>query len=272
MKNLILGSSGFIGKYLVQYLRGLNEEVIEFDIKNGVQEDCRTSKIDLNGVDRVYILAWNVGGAKYLYRENNQLSQLTWNLEILDNLIKQIKGVPFVFVSSQLAENCDLVYGITKRVGEVWVKNSNNGNAIRLWNVYGILEEQNEKTHVISDFIYQAQNFGVIKMMTDGSEERQFIHIKDVCFCLRHSFDLPRGEVYDLSPNEWIKISTVAEKIGNYFNVEVLKGKIKGHNVRITSLKKIPQWSPSTNFEQGLEELLRYFEPQSKTCQFEVGF
>ncbi|MEW6558538.1 MAG: NAD-dependent epimerase/dehydratase family protein, partial [Elusimicrobiota bacterium] len=41
MKNLVLGSSGQIGGHLVNYLKQINEEVIEFDILETRDEDLR---------------------------------------------------------------------------------------------------------------------------------------------------------------------------------------------------------------------------------------
>ena len=86
--------------------------MIPFDIKRTLEEDLRSVHLDLEGIDRVYLLAWDVGGAKYLYEENTQLKQLDWNLRLLLNIMPQLqaKMVPFLFVSSQLAEECDTVY------------------------------------------------------------------------------------------------------------------------------------------------------------------
>ena len=139
-------------------------------------------KLPLEGVSCVYFLAWEVGGAKYLYRNDVQFVQLDWNLKLLLNVMPQLResGLPFLFVSSQLAEECDTVYGVTKRLGEVWTKLL-NGVRIRLWNVYGAYEAPSERSHVISDFIHQALATGQIKMMTNGEELRQFIYIDDVC-------------------------------------------------------------------------------------------
>jgi nucleoside-diphosphate-sugar epimerase len=62
IRNLIIGSEGFIGKPFCKYLEGQGEEVVHFDVKRGKNEDARLVKIDLKKIDRVYFLAWDVGG------------------------------------------------------------------------------------------------------------------------------------------------------------------------------------------------------------------
>lgn len=180
MENLVLGSEGFVGGYLCDYLERKGEIVVRFDIKRSNMEDVRFASLPLNDVDRVYFLAWDVGGAKYLYREDNQLHQLKWNMAILQNVMPQLEEskVPFIFTSSQLAED-NTVYGVTKKLGEFWTKQI-GGCFIRLCNMYGANEEISERSHVVSDFVNQARA-GEIQMLSDGSEKRQFLHLEDVC-------------------------------------------------------------------------------------------
>ena len=42
-----------------------------------------------------------------------------------------------------------------------------------------------EKAHVITDFIRKGFETGVIDMMTDGTEERQFLYAEDCCKALK---------------------------------------------------------------------------------------
>ena len=197
MENLVLGSEGFVGQYLCDYLERKGENVVRFDIKRSNMEDVRFASLPLTGIDRVYFLAWDVGGAKYLYREDNQLHQLKWNMAILQNVMPQLEEskVPFVFTSSQLAED-NTVYGVTKKLGEFWTRQI-GGCFIRLCNVYGANEETSERSHVVSDFVNQARTGG-IQMLSDGSEKRQFLHLEDVC-----------NAMYELR-GQWTSIKDVA--------------------------------------------------------------
>ena len=73
-------------------------------------------------------------------------------------------------------------YGVMKRVGELYTK-SLNGLIVKFWNVFGI-EKDMEKAHVITDFIVKGFETGNIDMMTDGTEEREFLYAEDCCQAL----------------------------------------------------------------------------------------
>jgi nucleoside-diphosphate-sugar epimerase len=73
-------------------------------------------------------------------------------------------------------------YGVLKNVGELYTK-SLNGLIVKFWNVYGI-EKDHEKAHVITDFIRKGFETGVIDMLTDGEEEREFLYAEDCCEAL----------------------------------------------------------------------------------------
>src|ERR1035438_812881 len=237
IRNLILGSDGFVGKPLSNYLEKLGEKVIRCDIKNGDHEDIRNIKINFNEIDRVYFLAWDVGGAKYLYKNDSQFKQLDWNLRLLINTMPQLQESDkrFLFASSQLAEEYDTVYGSTKRLGEVWT-HLLNGCRVRFWNVYGPLEEPGERTHVVSDFVYQAVTKGSIDMMTTGEEVRQFIHIDDLCNAVHLVIsDNLNRHIYDITSFEWISIIEIAEIIASLTGAKINRGKIIG-NTPITQI------------------------------------
>ena len=93
-------------------------------------------------------------------------------------LIEKYKK-PFVFASSQMSNMSYSPYGVMKRVGELYTK-SLGGLIVKFWNVYGI-EKDMEKAHVITDFIRKGFETGVIDMMTDGTESREFLYAEDCC-------------------------------------------------------------------------------------------
>lgn len=269
--NLVIGSEGFVGGALCTFLEQKGEKVTRFDIKRKKEEDARTATLPLHKFDRVYFLAWEVGGAKYLYRDNTQFHQLNWNIDIMHNIMPQLHEhkTPFIFVSSQLAEETDTVYGATKKLGELLTKQI-GGTCIRLWNVYGVLEENTEKSHVIGDFVYEAIHNGKIEMMTTGEERRQFIHIQDVCDGLYHVLSNNLKEtVYDLTSFEWTSIKEVANIIGKKTNAKIVTGTQKGSARLIAILKgKPPGWSSKIDIENGIkimvDEAKRFYGKKAK--------
>ena len=189
MKITVLGSSGQIGSYLTEYLRSKNYFVREFDIANSQDQDMthipnvylRNAIMDS---DFVFFLSFDVGGSHYLKKYQHTFKFINNNARMMVNvfgLIEQYKK-PFVFASSQMSSMSYSPYGVLKRVGELYTK-SLQGLIVKFWNVYGI-ERDMEKAHVITDFIHKGFKTGDINMMTDGSEEREFLYAEDCCEAL----------------------------------------------------------------------------------------
>lgn len=261
IKNLVIGSDGFIGKSFCAFLKNKGEQVVHFDIKRSSNEDARIAQINFNDVDKIYLLAWDVGGAKYLYKEDAQIGQLEWNLQLLSNIMPQIgkSKKPFLFISSQLAEEYDTVYGVTKRLGEVWTKLL-NGVFIRQWNVYGPIEEEGIRSHVVADFIQQAIKTREIRMITDGEEKRQFIYIDDVCEAWYKALDNNIKGIHDVTSFEWVKVIDVANLIARLTDSIVIKGTKIG-STPLTPIKgKIPGWQAEVNLENGLKKTIENFK------------
>ncbi len=258
-KNLVIGSEGFIGKPFSKFLEDKGEKVIRFDIKRSKNEDGRTYKFSFNEVDKIYFLAWDVGGSKYLYDPNRQMSQLKWNLDLMRNVFDQLHGKKdFLFISSQLSEEVDTVYGVTKRLGEVWTDQL-GGKCVRVWNAYGVMEEESVKSHVISDFIYQALKTKKIEMMTNGEEWRQFTHINDLssAFYLALNSNNLRKTVYDASSYEWVRIIDIATMISKMTGAKCYPGKLKGRDpLPSDNMGRIPGWLPQVSLEEGLEQMI----------------
>lgn len=262
--NLVIGSEGFVGKPFCKYLQDIGEKVILFDIKRGTKEDGRVVRLHLENVDRIYFLAWDVGGAKYLYRTDGQFRQLDWNLKLLLNIMPQLqeKKLPFLFVSSQLAEECDTIYGVTKRLGEVWT-GLLEGVRVRLWNVYGPLEEPSERSHVVADFVHQAATTGEIRMLTTGEERRQFVHIDDVCRALHDALTQQLSRIYDVSGFEWVAVRDVAKIISAMTGATIVAGE-KAGSTPITPIQgKIPGWNSTVTLHEGLARMLNEIRGQS---------
>ena len=185
----ILGSSGQIGAYLTQYLTEKGYLVREFDIANGQHEDMthipnpflRNLIMDS---DFVFFLAFDVGGSHYLKKYQHTFKFIDNNTRMMANAFGYLSEYkkPFVFASSQMSNMSYSPYGVMKRVGELYTK-SLGGLIVKFWNVYGI-EKDMEKAHVITDFIAKGFETGTIDMMTDGTEEREFLYAEDCCEAL----------------------------------------------------------------------------------------
>ena len=223
MKITVLGSSGQIGSYLTEYLRSKNYFVREFDITNSQDQDMthipnvylRNAIMDS---DFVFFLAFDVGGSHYLKKYQNTFKFINNNTRMMANVFGYLEQyqVPFIFASSQMSNMSYSPYGVMKRVGELYTK-SLNGLIVKFWNVYGI-EKDMEKAHVITDFIHKGFKTGVIDMMTDGTEMRDFLYAEDCC----EGLEAIMNNYQDLSPDDELHITT-----GIYTSILEIANEIK---------------------------------------------
>ena len=274
MKILVLGSEGQIGSYLTEYLREKGHEVTEFDVVNGEDQDL--TKIpnpklqhDIRISDFVFFLAFDVGGSRYLKKYQHTYDFINNNTRLMANVFQWLKEYrkPFVFASSQMSNMSYSPYGVLKNVGELYTK-SLNGLTVKFWNVYGV-ENDREKSHVITDFIRKGFEEGSFEMMTDGTEERQFLYAEDCCEALEtimecYSDFKPTDPLHVTSfRNDSIKdvaamIQGQFNKIGKY-DVRI-KPVIAKDNVQLDKRNEANNyihgwWLPKTNLETGIAKV-----------------
>jgi nucleoside-diphosphate-sugar epimerase len=189
MKITILGSSGQIGAYLSEYLREKGHVVIDFDKEETPNHDMTVIPNQylenaIETADFVFFLAFDVGGSRYLKKYQHTFQFIDNNTRLMANAFGLLKkhNKRFIFASSQMSNMSHSPYGVLKNVGELYTK-SLNGLIVKFWNVYGI-ERDHEKSHVITDFIRKGFETGVIDMLTDGQEEREFLYAEDCCEAL----------------------------------------------------------------------------------------
>ena len=189
MKIAILGSAGQIGAYLEEYLKEKGHDVIGVDIVEGPQNDLRvTPNTYVEGIiknaDFVFFLAFDVGGSHYLKKYQHTFQFINNNTCMMANTFSLLEKYRkrFIFASSQMSNMSHSPYGVMKRVGELHTM-ALKGLTVKFWNVYGI-EKDMEKAHVITDFIRKGFEEGEFEMMTDGTEERQFLYAEDCCEAL----------------------------------------------------------------------------------------
>jgi len=190
-----------------------------------------------------------------------QFVQLESNLKIMLNVFKQLQKskVKFTFISSQLAEDYTTVYGATKNLGEIWTKLLDGIN-VRLWNVYGAYEQMNVKSHVVSDFIWQAISNGKIEMLTTGIELRQFIYIDDVCDALYLTCKSNYKNISDITSFEWISIKEIADIIASLTNSTVVPGLKMGKTPITPMVGKIPGWNAKVKLIKGLQRTIELYK------------
>lgn len=275
MKYLVLGSEGQIGTHLTNYLKSKDEEVIHFDIVRTEDEDLRkyNNKLlikEIRNCDIVHFLAFDVGGSKYMEKYQDSYDFISNNVKIMNNVFDILRKYkkPFLFASSQMSNMNHSVYGRLKSLGENYTK-ALDGIIVKFWNVYGYETDQ-EKSHVITDFIKKAKNTGKIEMRTSGKEERQFLYGDDCAECLyilsKKYNEISRDKDLHITSFEWINIIDIAEIISKQFNeCKIIPNKNKKDNIQ-KDIKNIPSdyilkiWQPKTKISEGVNKIIKMME------------
>ena len=279
MKITILGSSGQIGVYLTEYLRKKGHVVEEFDVVNGPSQDMTVIpnqylEMKIRDSDFVFFLAFDVGGSRYLNKYQHTFQFIDNNTRLMANSfgLLQKHNKRFIFASSQMSNMSYSPYGALKNVGELYTK-SLNGLIVKFWNVYGV-ENDREKSHVITDFIRKGFETGVIDMLTDGQEEREFLYAEDCCEALESVMnnykEFHSGDDLHITSFHSTKIIDIASIIKGQFNLigkydvsispseqkdSVQLDKRNQPNTFITKW-----WLPKTTIDKGIEKIFKDME------------
>jgi len=253
VNELVLGGEGLIGSELVSALNAKGHTVISLDHKSGCDLRRPLDPGPFEKCDRVWFLAWDTGGAKFLEAEDRQHDQYRNNCElslrIFDALARTKK--PFIFTTSQLA-GLPNAYGTTKLMAWHWATHL-GGKVARLWNVYG-WEHPDQRSHVITDLVLSGLQ-GRVKCMTNGEERRLFLYKSDCVAALLELFDSSL-QTAEIAGPKWLKIREVAEEIAAQLNVEVGLGDVKGSEVPIDPTELLPNWRPQVSLSEGLARVI----------------
>lgn len=281
MKITILGSSGQIGAYLTEYLSNKGHQVHEFDLVNTPDEDMTMIPNPLleeriSNSDFVFFLAFDVGGSRYLKKYQHTFQFINNNCRLMANAFTLLQkyNVRFVFASSQMSNMSYSPYGVLKNVGELYTK-SLNGLIVKFWNVYGI-EKDHEKAHVITDFIRKGFETGIIDMLTDGEEERDFLYAEDCCEALEtvmeNFTDFTPEDNLHITSFHYTKIRDIASMITGQFALVgkydvVVKPSEEKDSVQLDKRNQADTfitkwWMPKTTIESGISKVFNSMKEQ----------
>ena len=317
MKIVITGGNGYIGARLSQFLANKGEQVIPvcypsipenktwkskmFSILKGDlrQNETITKIAELKPDVLVHLVSLDHFDSEKEPKFVNDVNVLpTWRL--LDACTKnglkkfiyfstiQVYGkLPNAIIDETQPVNTTNTYGLTHLLSEQICdhynrKTATNVISIRLSNSYGdpIFDENNCWWLAINDLCKSAFLKKEIRLLSDGTPQRDFIHGNDVCNAIKNIVDykpkLTENNIYHVSSGVTLTIMEIAEKVSNvYQNRYNQKIPIITHNNVILenqavsiiekyliSNKKIMNigFAPLYDLQTGINDLFNYLE------------
>jgi GDP-D-mannose 3', 5'-epimerase len=311
---LVCGAGGFIGGHLVKRLKKEGFWVRGVDLKEheysksladefivGDLRDFRVCENVLKGIDEVYQLAADMGGAGYIFTGDNDAAVMhnsaTINLNIAE--LSHKLGIKKIFYSSSACmypaynqmdpENpkCsedsaypaapDSEYGWEKLFSErLYLAYNRNYNlqvrVARFHNIYGpegTYKGGKEKAPAaLCRKIAESPDNGFIEVWGDGKQTRSFLYIDDCLDAVRSLMESDFSGPVNIGSEEMVTINELAAIIirlsGKNIEVKNIKGPegVRGRNSDNALIMEKLGWSPKFSLRQGLERTYAWIKKQ----------
>jgi dTDP-L-rhamnose 4-epimerase len=146
--------------------------------------------------------------------------------------------------------------------------------ALRFFNVYGTRQAlSNPYTGVLAIFASRLLNGQSPLIFEDGNQKRDFIHVKDVARACIAALELSAAnrEVFNVGSGNQYTVTQIAQKLAKVMNVDIAPeatGQYRIGDMRhcfadISKIKRLLNFSPQVNFEEGLTELADWLKTQT---------
>ncbi len=284
-KILVLGSYGFIGKYIVDYFQKKGMNVIKLghskDSKDGSSVNiCNLDK--LSDIDYIINCAGSGDVRKSFLKPLDDFEKNVYLLEeVLEYARKCVNKpkiiqlssaavygvVPDIAIKEENILNPISPYGYHKRIAEEMCENYSRFfgidiSVIRLFSVYG----NNLKKQLLWDACNKFQFDEKVSFFGTGKETRDFLHVRDVCRLIDNLIISSRGfEIINGGVGRRIELNYVISLIAKEFNKEYLfnnevkEGDPTYYLADIAKLNEI-SFLPTVKLEYGIKEYTNWYK------------
>jgi len=318
-KALVCGAGGFIGGHLVNRLKSEGYWVRGVDLKENEYDNCPADEFiigDLrdpvftnrvvNGVDEVYQLAADMGGAGYIFTGDHDADVMhnsaMCNLNVLEAMRQN--NIKKVFYSSSACmypehnqldpdnPKCsedsaypaapDSEYGWEKLFSErlYFSYNRNygfNAKVARFHNIFGpcgTWKGGKEKAPAaLCRKAVEAENGSFIEVWGDGKQTRSFLIVDECLEGIRRLMESDFSGPVNIGSEEMVSINDFAkmaiEISGKNLTIKNIEGPtgVRGRNSDNKLIKEKLGWAPSLPLREGMEKTYKWINQQAAKAE-----
>ncbi len=313
---LVNGAGGFIGGHLVKRLKAEGFWVRAADLRaheysklpadeflEGDLRDQAFSRKAVEGMDEVYQLAADMGGAGYIFTGEHDADVLHNSAAINLNTLHfgRLAGVRKFFYSSSACiypahnqadpdnpicseesaypANPDSEYGWEKLFSErlYFSYGRNYGLEVRVARFHNIFGPEGtwdggkEKAPAaLCRKVAEARDGGEIEIWGDGKQTRSFLYVDECLEGVRRMMESKEPGPLNIGSQERVTINQLAQMAmdiaGKKLSIKHIPGPlgVRGRNSDNRLIQKKLGWSPSRPLREGMEKTYRWIEKQVK--------
>jgi nucleoside-diphosphate-sugar epimerase len=316
-KALVCGAGGFIGGHLVNrlksegyWVRGVDLKENEYGNMNadefvlGDLCDPRVAeKVVAGGIEEVYQLAADMGGAGYIFTGENDASVMhnsaLCNLHVLH--ASHLAGVKKIFYSSSACmypeynqldpdnPKCseasaypaapDSEYGWEKLFSErlylsYYRNHKMEVRIARFHNIFGVQGTwrggKEKAPAAMCRKVAEAADGGVIEVWGDGKQTRSFLYVDECVEAIRRLMESDFTGPVNVGSEEMISINDFAKMVidisGKKISIKNITGPtgVRGRNSDNHLIKEKLNWQPSLPLRAGMEKTYAWISKQLK--------
>ncbi len=309
MTYLVTGGAGFIGSHLVEALLAEGHHVrIVDNFSTGKRSNLCTGaecvEADLTDLDTIRPAFRDVDGVFHVaalprvqysieYPRESNAANITGTLHVLEAARESgVRRVVYSASSSaygdqptlplheEMKPNPKSPYGLQKYVGEEYCNmyslcHGLQTVSLRYFNVYGPgMAEEGAYNTVIAIFLRQRRNRELLTITGDGTQTRDFTHVRDVVRANMLAMTSERvgsGEVMNIGAGLNTSVNDVARMIGG--PVTYTPPRLEPHDTLADNrrARELLRWTPQVRFEDGIRELLELNEISVLACAHEAA-
>jgi UDP-glucose 4-epimerase len=289
---VITGGCGFIGSYTIQEFLGHGYDVTVIDsLIQGKEEAAAGAKLIVGDIRNKEILLQTIQEGDTIVHLA-ALTSVPGSLENPDEYFsvnvlgthnvleaareKKARGIVFASSAAVYGNQEGIMhealtplpesnYGLHKYMGELLLASYTHNYgipsaALRFFNVYGKNQpDTGSYAPVMARFIQAKKENRSLSVTGDGTQSRDFVHVRDVARAIRKGTEILEKQPYvvaNIASGKEERIIDIAKKVGGEITFIPARKEIYRSVGAINKAKEVLNWEPEIAFEDGLQTLL----------------